>query len=140
MILLKIWLAGVVLIWLLIVLNCIFWLCYDWRWYFKGELPPRSVVREVRRLVKVGKLKEPVQMNVEIIKDNEGVVLAALMRFGDGSVVCFCDTLRRNFAIFKLDIWATILVILCWPGFILSPLIFPLIDMFNEKVRGSVGK
>jgi hypothetical protein len=135
-ILLKIWLAGVVLIWLLIILNCIFWFCYDWRWYFKGELPPRSVAREVRELVKAGRLKDPVEMDIEKVKGADGVTFGVIMKFNGGNTVwlpetAFCRTIRGKFIIIKVNLWADFLMTLFWPGMAVAYVI----DIANERSR-----
>jgi hypothetical protein len=69
----KTWLMGTLFIWLAVVSYIIFWLAYDWRWHFKKELPPKSVMREVRRLEKLGWLKGPIKMSdSKVVQSEQG--------------------------------------------------------------------
>lgn len=136
MILFKVWLAGVISICLIITVYCIFWLCYDWRWYFKNELPPRSVSREVRRLVKIRALKDPVEMDVEIMKDEEGNIWGAILKFVGGNTRCmpevaFCRNIRGNLDVTQQFWRADIIYIILWPVMMVALLV----DMVNERLR-----
>jgi hypothetical protein len=67
----KTWFMGFLFVWLAVASYIIFWLAYDWRWYFKKELPPKSVMRDVRKLEKLGWLKGPIKMSDSRIVQNE---------------------------------------------------------------------
>ncbi len=131
MLVIKIWIGGFLFLVLMHIVRALYYLCYDWRWHFKGEKPARSCQAQLDDMLSWNHLAKNTPLTTECIKivDGDfGFIYQVKNKAGEIVAAAWCRNIRGVFDRIKYEFPRLLMFEFIWPAWVVALVI----DWMNE--------